>query len=387
MKKKIAAGVAVMTALGAAAVSPYIARVHDYCPAPGQFINELPIVEDGMGRAEVLAEVEANIAGAATGEARPGMISLGAFGGYVTFSFDHPVVNVAGQPDFKIYGNAMLAAGHSDGGSAEPGIVMVSVDANGNGEADDEWFELAGSEFDPTADYRRCTITYYRPGADHKPTPDAADRSIIDKEYIRWTTDDPAVAEGYVQRNVQHPVNDYWPSWIEGETLTFTGSRLESTARLDGGQYILPFFAWGYADNRPNDDDEGFDISRAVDSNGKTVALDKIDFIRVHTAQIQTCGILGETSTEIAGGEDLHPDAVAGIASVGADSGFAVLGVGSQQVTVSSDRAVAVEVYSLEGRLVARQMIGEGRSTVDLGSLGRGVYVLSAGDASARIAL
>ena len=29
------------------------------------------------------------------------------------------------------------------GGSAEPGIVFVSKDVNGNGEPDDEWYELA----------------------------------------------------------------------------------------------------------------------------------------------------------------------------------------------------------------------------------------------------
>ena len=37
------------------------------------------------------------------------------------------------------------------GGSSEPGIVLVSKDTNGNGLADDEWYELAGSEYNSPA--------------------------------------------------------------------------------------------------------------------------------------------------------------------------------------------------------------------------------------------
>lgn len=37
------------------------------------------------------------------------MISLGSYGGYVTFGFDHTVVNVPGQKDFFIKGNAFYS--------------------------------------------------------------------------------------------------------------------------------------------------------------------------------------------------------------------------------------------------------------------------------------
>ena len=36
------------------AASPYLSRVYDYCPAPGQFINELPEYEAGDTRATIL---------------------------------------------------------------------------------------------------------------------------------------------------------------------------------------------------------------------------------------------------------------------------------------------------------------------------------------------
>ena len=51
------------------------------------------------------------------------------------------------------------------GESAEPGIVLVSKDTNGNGLEDDEWYELAGSEYNSPATTKNYTITYYRPSS------------------------------------------------------------------------------------------------------------------------------------------------------------------------------------------------------------------------------
>ena len=65
----------------------------------------------------------------AIGGDRGGLVSLGGYGGYITFHFDHPVVNVSGEADFLIRGNAFE-------GNSEPGIVMVSEDVNGNGRKD-----------------------------------------------------------------------------------------------------------------------------------------------------------------------------------------------------------------------------------------------------------
>ena len=77
---------------------------------------------------------------------------------------------------------------------------------------------------------------------------------------------------------------------------------------------------WGYVDNRPDyayDGSEpqqgmnmGFKIDWAVDEEGNPVRLKKVDFIKVYCAMNQQCGWLGETSTEVCGGIDIHPDAV-----------------------------------------------------------------------------
>ncbi len=48
-----------------------------------------------------------------------------------------------------------------------------------------------------------------------------------------------------------------------------------------------------------------------MDSDGNPVNLKSVKYIKVYNAVLQQCGWLGETSTEVAGAIDLHPDAVA----------------------------------------------------------------------------
>lgn len=304
-------GAALCVALTAAAVSPYMARVYEFTPAPGQFINEVPETDPDLTYTPetILPLVEEQLCG----EERPGMVSLGAFGGYIVFGFDHPLVNVAGQPDMMIYGNAILSDREAGAGSAEPGIISVSVDANGNGLPDDPWFELAGSDYSLPSTIKGCEITYYRPAADHTPVADPANTFIVDKEYIRWTSplQDPSV--GYVPRNSFHS-QDYWPCWLtDKETLTFTGTRLKDNAVNVGTDeqpyYRLAILDYGYVDNKPNDEETGFNLDWAVDGEGNPVKLTHADFIRVHTGVCAANGWIGEVSTELCGARDLHPDA------------------------------------------------------------------------------
>ena len=53
----------------------------------------------------------------------------------------------------------------------------------------------------------------------------------------------------------------------------------------------------------------GFDLDWAVDADGNAVHLTHVDFIKVYCGILQECGWLGETSTEVKGAIDLHPDA------------------------------------------------------------------------------
>ena len=282
--------------------SAYLSRVWEYTPAPGQFTNELPKYEDGDDADDMCRKVEEAIA-----NNERGMITLGGWGGYLVFSFDHPVVNVAGEYDFIVQGNAFYSnasVGAEGGGSCEPGIVMVSVDENGNGLPDDEWYELAGSEYTNPQTIHGYSVTYERTPNDHVATPDPNKKTRTDTTYVHWT--DNRGGEGYIEKNSFHK-QPYYPQWIEADELTLEGARLPDNWKYVGNQYVLYPYAYGYADNHPDSAPEAqLNIDWAVRADGTPVHLDAVDFIKVYTALQQQCGDIGETSTEIMGAVDLH---------------------------------------------------------------------------------
>ena len=126
--------------------SQYIYKVVDYSPAPGQFVNTMPAYKKGDDAAKMAQKCTDMLA-----NNKRDLITLGAFGGSVTFHFDHSVANIAGKKDLCIEGNAFS-------GNSEPGVVMVSKDVNRNGIADDPWYELRGSADDETPTHARHSV-------------------------------------------------------------------------------------------------------------------------------------------------------------------------------------------------------------------------------------
>ena len=283
------------------AQSPYLQAVDEYVPAPGQFVNTLPVTTADDTPQTVAQKCTEAISGDYTSQSH-GMITLGAWGGYVTFHFDHPVVNVPGERDFAVFGNAFE-------NNAEPAIIWVSVDRNQNGMPDDEWYEIKGSEYDNAATIHNYELTYTYSG---------------EKQAVAWT--DNQDNSGSISRNKYHK-QEYFPLWLTSKgTLTLTGCRLpDNASQVDNGEgglmWILPAYEYGYADNQPNSNREGcsVDLSWAVDAKGNSVTLPYVDFIRCQNAMNQTCGSIGETSTEIIGAEDLHPDATTAISPIVSD--------------------------------------------------------------------
>lgn len=283
----------------------YIASVHEYVPAPGQFINAAPWGTPASTQS-ILGGID-------------GSLSLGAFGGYVVFSFADPVENHPDNPygvDFSIFGNPML-------GSSEPGQVFVAKDLNQNGIPDDPWYAIAGSDHFFPATSGDYEITYVNPGG---------------AEDVPWS--DNHGGEGYIYTNATHeqpyyPVADSFPD-IPGTQYTLSGYSLQGS--IDTGNPVFVTSAqrmFGYADNRlrgsapytlpdnpytpekENSGGDAIDISWAVNENHEYIDLDAIHFLKVQTAMMGDRGWLGEISTEITGAVDVDPDpAISGITDV-----------------------------------------------------------------------
>ena len=281
--------------------TPYITRVYEYTPAPGQFINTLPAVTD-----DPAAAAEAQLANNAQG-----MVCLGAWGGYIIFGFDHPVVNVQGEYDLLIEGNAFYqSANDSTKGSSEPGIVCVSQDTNGNGLPDDLWYELQGSEHTNPLTITDYQITYYRTPADHVATPDGSKKFFTDTTYIAWR--DNQGNTGYIPQVAFHK-QAYFPDWLAADSLTFSGTLLPPNGvdeQGTGAAFVMTCYDYGYADANPNNSDRAkLNLDWAMLPSGSPANLTHIDFVKVYTGVYQICGMQGEVSTEITGAQDLHPDA------------------------------------------------------------------------------
>ncbi len=283
--------------------SRYISDVFDFRPAVGQFINEIPEYENGNTFSQMLQKAKESLVGG-----NSTMLTLGGYGGYVVFGFDHTVPNMNGR-DFKILGNAFFGNAASDprSGSCEPGIIMVAYDRNKNGKPDDnEWYEIAGSEYFKNTTVKDYSITYFRPNENKAPVP-GSEFWQTDVEYIKWQ--DNLGNLGFKTKNTFH-AQSYYPLWLGDASYSFTGTKLMNNYydQSGTGEYWAgKSYDFGYADNAPNNDDaSNIDISWAVDKGGKYVKLPGIDFVKVYTGINQEAGWLGEVSTEVAGAYDLY---------------------------------------------------------------------------------
>ena len=398
MKKEITVAFASFACLAAMATSPVHNKVFEYVPAPGQFVNLLPEWSKG-DNASIMAEkaLEATTVDES-------IISLGAFGGYVTFGFPSTIVNVEGKRDIYIEGNAFKAGDTSNSGaSAEPGVVMVSYDINGNGLPDDEWFEIAGSEYRySTHNYE---ITYFKPASDN--------------DNIKWT--DNQGKSGEIVK-LQYHKQPYWPQWLAGETeLKFKGTRLPDNAVNQGTTenpyFVLYAYDYGYADNHPNLDDNGnynedakIDIDWAVDQNGNAVKMPGVDFVRIYTGTNQFNGWIGESSTEVGRVLNAHIKTVGNVESVDESvkidqnvlnaflSKYGQGGVGELAndnvriyvnaegiISFTINRDANVAVYDSMGKCRYTSFHKAGKNEVNISNFESGIYIVNVDGKSTKI--
>ena len=253
-------------------------EVVEYHPAPGQFVNILPEGDASASHEEMCRRCEEQMEDG-------NMVHLGAYGGYMTVKFDHPVQNKRGS-DFRIVGNGLYNIDYPLGGTFEPGIVYVGV---GDDVKTCKWYELAGSEY-YTREVHDFSITY------RKPTAESGEHQQLHSTYdnyigwsCKWTDGNGTQRDstGYHMKLDYHQQN-YWPQWENKDELTFHGGRLPNNAKDESGKgslWILYRYAedaYGYADaSLATDPYSTFDLDWAVDDNGNAVSLDHCDFIRV----------------------------------------------------------------------------------------------------------
>jgi hypothetical protein len=245
-----------------------IDRVFEYMPAPGQFVNLLPQYEEGDDAASLATKC-------LTALQSGNMITLGGFGGYIIAGFNATVKNQDG-PDFRIDGNAYS-------GNAEPGVVWVSSDTNGNGLPDDTWYEIWGSEQKEGRATLGYAITYSKPATDDGNS--------------EWTGSDNRT--GSILHNSFHS-QPYYPQWYQDNSVSFTATLLPDNVTYENGIYVMAAFGFGYVDNLPNSpENSSFDIDWAINSDGTPANLESIDFIKIQNGVIGCNGVTGELSTEV----------------------------------------------------------------------------------------
>ena len=197
--------------------TPYITRVLEYLPAVGQFTNKLPEYEDGDTQEKMNEKALEYLA-----DNQRSLVTLGGWGGYITVGFDHTILNVPGKRDFRVLGNAFYGDQNEqpyDGGSCEPGVIMVAYDVNRNGKPDeDEWYEIEGSaHVDHTKEpwynlvksvpgsdmnfYRDYEMTYERPTKEEM-SPDTGVPFVGIVQYVHWT--DNKGGSGWLPKNTYH---------------------------------------------------------------------------------------------------------------------------------------------------------------------------------------
>lgn len=244
-------------------------KLIDFLPAPGHNIESYSTREEALQ----LTQESMNDGGS---------VSLGTFGGYIVTAFDHTVINVYGKRDFTV----QMATG-SSAVKYSPVSIAVAYDANKNGIADaNEWYEIAGSEYNKSTTVKNYEITYHKPNPDASPVAGAAAWQY-DTAYLSWT--DNKNGSGKITKTFNRRRNNYYPEWL-GDTYTLKGTKVaiptKDVSDGAGTAYNVGTFEWGYGGIK----DPSIDISWAVDKDGKKVHLPGIDFIKVYVPTFAALG-------------------------------------------------------------------------------------------------
>ncbi|ALL06846.1 hypothetical protein AQ505_15935 [Pedobacter sp. PACM 27299] len=245
----------------------------DFFPAPGFSNDGLEFTD----KSAVLSEMQLNLD---NGDA----ITLGTFGGYVVTKFDHTVINAYAARDFIVQMSKT-----NNNIKFSPAGIFVAYDANKNGIADEnEWYEIAGSEYHKSTTVKNYEMTYYKPDP-VKPAVAGKAAWEFDTSYLKYT--DNKNGSGAITKTTKFRRWNYYPQWL-GDSYTLKGTKVyvpvKDVSDGAGTSFNVATFDWGYGGIK----DSSIDISWAVDANGKKVHLPGIDFVKVYVPTMGAVGAL-----------------------------------------------------------------------------------------------
>lgn len=288
---------------------PFAAMVHDYAPAPGQFVN------NGLFNDPARA-LGPPVGGGVYAPDNSKIVTLGGFGGSITLRFDRRVPNLppsAMNPlglDAIVFGNAAFVAGLPDRRFAECATIEVAL-ADGPGGTPGTWYLIRGSHHSPP--YTPITRTW--------------DATALPPAWIppgragsTWQTSALALPVSGFTPPLALPVElhhvygyaDLTPVMVLGD---LDGDGVPDDPSLTPAQFytkpsnpflIEPLCALsdpGF-DGTTGAGGDAFDLDWAVDpATGlpPSIPLPGFDYIRITTAVDAVHPLLGEVSTEIGG--------------------------------------------------------------------------------------
>ncbi len=318
------AGAGLLCAPTATLGDDFASVVVAYEPAPGQFINGAPSSE-GFALNDPAAALGAPLGGSLSFADNSKALSLGGFGGRVTLAFADTVLDDPLNPlglDAIVFGNAFWVGMNPQRRWAEAAVIEISLDANGNGLADDAWFLIPGSDIDPAAALDALDTQTWdddpltpTPPAEASWYPDPAIYSGVGPSFSTATfalpsafdaivldnaaSDQPALVEryvGYADLSPTLPLGDTDADGVSDDPGADAASfftRPDNPFRVG----IDPGSAGG----------DSFDIAWAIDpATGEPARLPGFDFIRLSTASNAVNPLFGEKSAEVSGVADVR---------------------------------------------------------------------------------
>lgn len=230
-----------------------------------------------------------------------GLLSLGNFGGYVTFYLENGLTdnpNNAYGVDFYVNGNAFKDTSTGTGlGSMEPGQVWVSEDGS-------TWYALAGSEHYEPSTIWNYSVTYKKTKTggtswtDNYGNTDASThgRSFAWPSPDIYTMNNLAKQNSFTLSGILLPCADGTITGTDSFNSFSKGGRFGYVDMLVNGTENP------YLDNSNySNESSGFDLAWAVDAAGNPVDVSGMSFhyVKVVTASNIIAGSANEKSTEV----------------------------------------------------------------------------------------